>query len=275
MRLAVVGHVEWVEFLRVPEVPRAGEIVHTGEWWEGAGGGAAVVAVQLAKLAGRSTLFTALGDDLLGHRSMDELETLGVEVEACFRAEATRRAVTHVDRTGERTITVVGERLGPAGDDALAWEKLDGADAVFFTAGDTGALKTARGAKLLVATPRAGEVLWGSDVRLDVLVGSGLDPGESYDPEELRPPPRLIVATAGAEGGTFSVLGEAPRSFSAAPIEGPIVDRYGAGDTFAAGLTYALGAGQEVEKAIRFAARCAAAALAGRGPHGGALPALE
>ena len=28
MRVAVVGHVEWVEFVRVENVPRAGEIVH-------------------------------------------------------------------------------------------------------------------------------------------------------------------------------------------------------------------------------------------------------
>jgi hypothetical protein len=28
LRLAVVGHVEWAEFLRVPTLPTAGDIVH-------------------------------------------------------------------------------------------------------------------------------------------------------------------------------------------------------------------------------------------------------
>ena len=39
----------------------------------------------------------------------------------------------------------------------------------------------------------------------------------------------------------------------------------GAGDSFAAGLTYALGAGLTGDDAIAFAARCGAGALTGRG----------
>ncbi len=70
MRVAVVGHVEWIEFARVERVPRPGEIVHASATWEEPGGGGAVAAVQLAKLAGEATFFTALGDDelVLGHR---------------------------------------------------------------------------------------------------------------------------------------------------------------------------------------------------------------
>ena len=52
MRVAVVGHVEWVEFVRVPAVPQPGEIVHAFETWEEPAGGGAVAAVQLAQLAG-------------------------------------------------------------------------------------------------------------------------------------------------------------------------------------------------------------------------------
>jgi len=44
-----------------------------------------------------------------------------------------------------------------------------------------------------------------------------------------------------------------------------VEDTYGAGDCFAAGLTYALGAGDPAAEAIAFAARCGAAALTGRG----------
>ena len=53
MHVGVVGHVEWIEFARVPEVPGPGAIVHASEVWEEPGGGGAVAAVQLAKLAGR------------------------------------------------------------------------------------------------------------------------------------------------------------------------------------------------------------------------------
>src|SRR6185312_540364 len=105
MRLAVVGHLEWIEFARVDHVPAAGEIVHATETWEEPGGGGPVAAVQLAKLAGASTFFTALGDDGLGRRTERELTALGVTVHAARRDAPTRKAVTFVDRNGERTIT--------------------------------------------------------------------------------------------------------------------------------------------------------------------------
>ena len=115
MRVAVVGHVEWCEFAEVPHVPRPGEIVHATRVFEAPGGGGAVAAVQLRKLAGRSTLFTAFGDDEVGHRSHAELVGLGLDVESGFRPETQRRAFVHLDETGERTITVLGPRLGPRG----------------------------------------------------------------------------------------------------------------------------------------------------------------
>src|SRR4051794_30204432 len=115
MRVGVVGHVEWIEFARVERVPVAGEIVHALEAWEEPGGGGAVAAVQLAKLAGESTFFTALGDDGLGRRSHDELTRLGVRVEAGWRPEPQRRGFVYVDSSAERTITVIGDRMGPSG----------------------------------------------------------------------------------------------------------------------------------------------------------------
>src|SRR2546426_7504190 len=136
MKVGVVGHVEWIEFARVERVPVAGEIVHALEAWEEPGGGGAVAAVQLAKLAGEATFFTALGDDELGHRAHAALGDLGLRVEAAFRQEPQRRGVVHVDAAGERTITVIGDRLGPAGDDPLPWHELAETDAVYFTAGD-------------------------------------------------------------------------------------------------------------------------------------------
>jgi ribokinase len=50
------------------------------------------------------------------------------------------------------------------------------------------------------------------------------------------------------------------------------VDAYGAGDCFAAGLTYSLGRQLPLDDALAFAAHCAAAALTGRGVHAAAVP---
>jgi ribokinase len=270
VRTAVVGHVEWVTFARVDHHPAPGEIVHADDVFELPAGGGPVAAVQLLKLAGDCTLFTALGDDELGHRSKAELEAMGVSVEAAFRPESQRRAFTHVDAaTGERTITVMGSRLGPHGSDPLPWGHLDQTDAVYFCAGDDEALRFARRARVLVATTREAPALARVGVYLDAVVGSGRDPAEHYVP--IDPHPGLVVETLGADGGRYTTAEGESGAFAPAKPPGPIVCAYGAGDCFAAGLTYALAVGDAVEKALSFAARCGAACLTGRGPYEGQL----
>jgi ribokinase len=253
----------------VDHFPAPGEILHVSDSWQEPGGGGAVAAVQLAKLAGGATLYTALGDDELGHRCKTELEALGLRVEAVFRPEPQRRCFVHVDGEGERTITVIGDRLGPRGDDALPWDELVATDAVYLTAGDAGAIRAARAAGTLVSTARGLETLREAGVRLDALVASSRDPGERYATGELDPPPRYVMRTAGPDGGEYE--GEESGRWEATPLPGPISDLYGCGDSFAAGLTYGLGAGLEVAEALRLGARCGAACATGRGPYAGQL----
>lgn len=275
MRVAVVGHVEWIEFARVPRVPEPGAIVHASEAWEDPGGGGAVAAVQLAKLAGGAVFFTALGNDALGHRAFAELTALGLRVEAVWRDEPQRRGFVHVDARGERTITVIGERLGPSGSDALPWADLEGADAVYFTAGDTGALVHARSARRLVATARHLVPIAQAGVQVDVLVASAADAGERYERGQLDPEPRAVVRTAGKQGGTWEDAGGGAGSWEATPLPGPISDAYGCGDSFAAGLTYGLGAALALPAALALGARCGAANFTGRGPYAGQLTAAD
>ncbi|HUE39952.1 MAG TPA: PfkB family carbohydrate kinase, partial [Candidatus Binatia bacterium] len=90
LRAAVLGHVEWVDFVRVERLPRSGEIVRAVDAWEEPAGGGGVAAGQLAKLAGSCTLYTALGNDDRGRRARDELAKHGVRVAAATRAEAQR-----------------------------------------------------------------------------------------------------------------------------------------------------------------------------------------
>lgn len=266
MRAAVIGHVEWVEFLQVESLPRAGEIAHATESWEVAAGGGAVAAVQLARLGADAHLYTALGDDDLGRRARAELEELGVHVHAVTAAgRPQRRAVTFVEETGERTITVIGEKLKANGEEPdLPWEELHRTDCVYFTGGEPEALRKGRNAKALVATARELPTLQRAGVELDALVSSALDDGEKYHAGDLDPVPRLVVATSGPLGGWAQPGGP----FEAAPKPGPVVDTYGAGDCFAAGLTFGLGAGLEPMAAIALASRCGATVITGRGPYG-------
>jgi ribokinase len=270
MRVAVVGHVEWVEFVRVESVPRPGEIVHALETWEEPAGGGAVAAAQLARLAGSCLFFTALGADELGRRSRTNLSKLGIELKAIPEAEPTRRAFTYVDETGERTITVLGDKLRPRGGESrLPWRELAGLDAVFFVSGDVEALHHARLARVLVATARELPILREAGVQLDALVGSGEDEGELYRPGELEPPPHVVVTTAGGLGGWIQPGGP----FRPSPVPGTVVDAYGCGDCFAAGLTFGLACGDSAEEAVALGARCGAAVMTGRGPYAAQLDA--
>jgi ribokinase len=269
VRAAVVGHVEWVEFVRVERVPHAGEIVGALESWEQAGGGGSVAAVQLALLADSVLFLTVLGTDDLGRRAFVELKERGVEVHASFVEVPQRKAVTFVDATGERTITTIGPKVGPRGhDDSLPWHELARCDAVYFCAGDVDALVAARRGRVLAATARELATLRRGAVDLDVLVGSGKDEAELYRPGDLDPEPRLVVTTSGALGGWAQPGGP----FTAAPLPESLADAYGAGDCFAAGLTFALAAGLETQDALAFAARCGAGALGGAGVHAEAVP---
>jgi ribokinase len=265
MQVAVVGHVEWVEFARVDHIPVPGEIVHALETWEEPAGGGAVAAVQLANLGASCLLFTALAGDELGRRSREELEARGVTVHAGHAPGAQRRALTHVDEDGERTITLLGEKLRPSGEDgSLPWEELARSDAVYFTGGDVAALRAARRARVLVATSRELPTLRRAAVEVDVLVGSGEDAAERFESGELEPEPRIVVTTAGALGGWIRPGGP----FRAAPLPGPVSDAYGCGDCFAAGLTYGLADGKPVDEAVALGAQCGAAVLTGRGAYG-------
>jgi ribokinase len=267
LRLAVVGHVEWAEFLKVPHLPAPGEITHVTEHWEAAAGGGAVTAVQLAQLAGRATFFTALGDDELGHRAADELERLGVDVRAAFRPEPQRRVIVHLEPNGERTITVIGDRLGPRGMDPLGWDEVD-FDAVYFTAGDVGALQAARRATVLTATARALTTLREANVQLDALVHSRLDEGERYEDGDLDPAPELVVSTERNTGGRWTTRDGRRGTYDAIEPPGPVRDTYGCGDAFAGGLTAGLGAGLDVDATLDLAARCGAWVASLDGPYG-------
>ncbi|HEY7951449.1 MAG TPA: PfkB family carbohydrate kinase [Solirubrobacteraceae bacterium] len=276
VKVAVVGHVEWVEFARVTRMPRPGEIVETRELFAEPAGGGAVAAVQLARLCGGATLFTALGEDELAQRACARLQDLGVRVRAAPRAAPTRRALTLVDDVEhERTIITLGERLEPSAEDRqLPWDELAGMDAVYFTAGDLGALRAARQARVLVASPRAWHAL-GHGVSLDALVLSGEDASEQADAQGVRQDATLLVRTEGERGGTW-LQGDRPQGeWRAAEPPGALVDTYGCGDSFAAGFTCGLACALDVPVALELAARCGAVCLTGSGPYRRQLTAAE
>ena len=86
LKLAVIGHVEWVTFLKVDQLPLAGEISHAKDCFEEAAGGAAVAAVQMARLInGPVDLITSLGKDNYGEKCYERLTKLGLNLKVAWR----------------------------------------------------------------------------------------------------------------------------------------------------------------------------------------------
>jgi ribokinase len=256
-RVAVVGHVEWVEFVAVERYPDRGGLEQGDRLMEQAAGGAVVAASVVAGLGADVDFFCAPGDDERGRAAMDQLRGRGVIVHPAWRPPPTRYVFTLVDAGGERTIVTVGERLAPSGEDDLPWDLLASVDGVYVTAGDAGAIRAARAAPVLTASPRAGDPVAG--VTIDAMILSADDAHERRWAQPWAAQTRLAVETEGAEGGRWS--GETSGRWAAAELPGERRDSYGAGDSFAAGVTFGLASGMTVADACAVGARVSAEML--------------
>ena len=204
------------------------------------------------------TFYTTLGSD---GRARPVLEGRGLRIEAVESDDPQTEVLALVDPARERTLYVVGENQAPAATDALPWDDLAGMDGCYFTGYDPATVVLARRARVLVVTARRFEALAASGVRADALVGSGRDRGEQYDLSRLEQQPEHVIVTGGSQGGS---------GYKPAPVPGPVVDTYGAGDTFVAGVLFGLASGWPLPRTLSHAAACAAEALTWRG----ALPPL-
>ena len=269
-RVAVVGHVEWVTHGR-GVMPRPGEITYLEEPFDEPAGGGGVSAAQVPKLGAECLFFTALGSDPSGDTAVARLEAEGVTVLAARRAEPQTRAVSATPAGGDRGIAVIGGPMSARIEDPLPWDDIAGCDAAYFTGHDSATLAAARRAERLVVTTRRLRQLAESGVRADVLVASDSDPSEAVDPDALPVPPGAIVWTQGGRGGRYETLAGTSGRWEPAAPPGPPVDSYGAGDSFAAGLTVGLARGLTLDEALALGARCGAACLTGRGALSGQL----
>jgi ribokinase len=260
-RVAVVGHVEWVDFVLLDAFPETGQIAHAEAAITRAAGGGGVAAAVLAEAGAQVEFFCALGRDADGEAAAAQLSGRGLELHVAWRdpPTPTRRAVTLLIEGGERTIVTIGERLQPLGEDELPWPRLGEADAVYFTAGDAQALTFARRARVLVASPRGREALEHADVHLDALVYSAEDVDEVAWARRIADRARLLVATQGAAGGRW--WGESEGHWDAVAPPGEPRDSYGCGDSFAAAFTCGLGAGLSVAQAAALGAERGALCL--------------
>lgn len=270
MRIAVIGHAEHVTLGRAKTLPAAGDILHIDDPAVIAGGGGGVAFFQLSRGDAELHFFTALGRDDAAHEVHHQIAETKATIHAALRnAPHTRDLV--IVTPGERTIFVIGQPLQPQRDDRLSWDLLATCDAVYFTGEDPATIEAARAAKTLVVTARRAESLGRSGVRADVVLGSALDPREAAHLRDFAVPPRAVVMTEGAKGGTVETSSGTQR-FAAAPPPKEIVGAYGAGDSFAGALTWYVARGLSIVDACERASHYGAAVLGGWNPLDHQLP---
>lgn len=264
----MIGHVEHVTLGTVDAFPIVGDIVHFRSTRVFPGGGGGVAFAQLLESDAEVHLFTAAGADEAGQWIASELRKTRAHVHCASRQTAHPRVMVLIDGEGHRTIFVPEPPLQPAATDPLPWELLATFDAVYFTGADPGTASHARKAHCFVATARRGHVLAAAGVMADVLVGSRSDPRENAAFETYALPPKALVLTDGPRPIRVYCTSGATTVDSPGAVL-PVVGDYGAGDSFAAALTYFVSRGVEVEEAARRAGPYGAAVLRHTCPLGG------
>ena len=248
LKFAVVGHVEWINFLKVDQLPKSGNISHAQKSYEQPAGGGSLIANTLLGLTNQEVhFFTSLGNDDYGNQCFELLSKKGIRMHVAWRNQPTRSGFSLIDNLGERAITVIGERLAPIIKDSLDWDILEKMDGVFITAADSEIFKKARKASTLCTTPRAGiSVINKSNILLDSIIGSNLDPGEVFSLSELTIQPKYTIKTEGKDGGIVFPGGR----YQAFKNKNPNLDSYGCGDSFAAGILYGLSSKWTIDKSL-------------------------
>tara|TARA_A100001234_G_scaffold185488_1_gene169327 strand:- start:162 stop:1016 length:855 start_codon:yes stop_codon:yes gene_type:complete len=251
LNFAVIGHVEWINFLKVDQLPIPGVISHSKMSHEYPAGGGPIIAKTLSELTlNQIHFFTALGNDDYGKKCFNILSNMGIKVHVAWRDKPTRRGFSLIDSQSERAITVIGQRLAPKHKDNLEWNILKKMDGIFITASDSEIFKIARSASVLCTTPRVGlETINKSNVLLDGLIGSNLDPGEVFSLSELSVQPKYTIKTEGEKGGIIFPGGR----YKALENKKPKVDSYGCGDSFAAGILYGMASKWDIDKSLNLA----------------------
>lgn len=286
-RIIVVGSVNTDLVIRVPHLPRPGETVLGGEFFQAAGGKGANQAVAAARAAREPVAFVgAVGDDAFGRQSLEMLrrENLDLRGMQVVSGMASGVAQIFVDSWGENSIAVASganAALTPDWIDALPQE-LFAAARVLLTCLETPletvvrALERAKqfGLCTILNPAPAGALV----NRLDVLeLVDVLTPNE-IEAAELTGEPATGDATMAAQRlrqlgardcivtlGAAGCLVVADRLEHIAGLQVTAVDTTAAGDAFNGVLAVALAEGRSLPDAARWANRAAAFSVTRQG----------
>lgn len=268
-RVICVGVATLDQIFRIDRLPVPPAKIQAQEFIVTGGGMAANAAVTVTRLGGRAAWWGRLGDDGVGDQILRLLEVEGVEIRVQRLPGArSKTAAILVDAAGERLVVSAPAQGYPPDTSWLPLAEVAGADAVHADSRwRTGALALFDAAAVQ-GKPSVFDGDSGDPEEILRLSRAATHPFLSepmlarYDADPEAAVQRLFGGrnvAAGVTLGGAGVLWFDGRTLHRSPaFEVPVVDTLAAGDTWHGALAIALGEGQSVRTAIRFATAAAA-----------------
>ncbi len=282
VRIVCLGNTVWDRYFTMDVIPSQSTKYFAKGYFEEGGGVAATAAVAARRLGAEVSLISRIGVDNNGSCILQELKCWGVETASIksFPQAASSHAVVHVDRSGERQITVFRDAGLPAATDWLSGTLLQGADCLLCdTSWPEGALYMLRQARLL-GIPRVLDVdLGASGVSELIAEGDHIAFSHAGIHEfsgSAEPERALRIASGHTDGTVYVTCGEqgcywlendSLRHVPAFPID--CVSSSGAGDVFHGALATAIAEKQRSATAVTFASAAAALKCTSQGGRKG------
>jgi len=258
------------------------------------GGKGANQAVAAARLGARTSMIGAVGDDSFGDELRKSLQNNGVDAAAIKTVQGVSTGIASIllAQGDNQIIVVPGANAFCSPDDILLHEGLiaqadivvvqleipletvEAAAAIAKKHGKTVILNPAPAQALPDSLLRRSDYITPNRSELALLTGLNTDEAKWEEAMKrlLEKGPNRVIVTLGSEGSAYMMQG-ADLSFVPA-YRVAAVDTTGAGDAYNGGLAYALGIGNEVADAIRFATKVSALSVTKLGAQAG-MPTLE
>jgi ribokinase len=273
-KFTVVGSLNMDLVTRLPRFPLPGETLRGSSFRMFPGGKGANQAVALARLGAEVAMVGLLGDDMLGKDYRATLEREGVDASGVgvVAGSATGTASIEVAETGENHIVIIGGANDRVDEDfvrsqaglirsssvlLMQLEIPDGANLaaarIAAEAGVTILLDPAPAREIPAELLKLVDVITPNETEAALLTGADTSTEGGIAAAILALRSRGVKAAivkAGADGAWYSEGGQ-PRLVPAFPVRA--VDTVAAGDSFNAGLAFALGSGRPLAEAISFA----------------------
>lgn len=278
-KIIVLGSSNSDLIIKTDKIPKPGETVIGGKFFQAAGGKGANQAVAAARAGGDVTFISSVGNDAFGIKAIEgfKKDGIGVDFVKIDDKEATGTALIFIDKDGENSIAVAsGANLSL---DELhlntAIERVKGADVLLVqleipmkTVEAAVKIACSAGVKVILnpapAQPLSDKllkcisILTPNESEAELL--TGIEVKDEKDAEKaakilMNKGVGIVIVTLGTKGALFATK-EGTKLLSGFKVEAQ--DTTAAGDVFNGALAVAVSENKELSDAIKFAHAAAA-----------------